>query len=1018
MATSAAGLSAEDIGFNRDIRPLLSDQCFACHGFDAKKRKAGLRLDLAEGAYAANREGRVAIKPGDPEGSELWRRLNTSDPDEVMPPPESHKTLSDAQKSLIKRWIQQGARYQNHWSFEAPVASAIPAPVNAAWTVQNPIDRFLHARLAAEKLTPTPEANRALLARRLSFDLRGLPPTPAEVEAFESDRQPGAYERLVDRWLDSPRYGEQMGRHWLDVARYADTHGLHLDNEREIWAYRDWVVRAFNRNLPFDRFTIDQLAGDLLPGASEDQLVATGFNRNNVTTGEGGAIDAEYIFRYAVDRTSTTAQAWMGLTAGCAVCHDHKFDPVSQKEFYSLYAFFHSAGDPAMDGNARRTPPVLELKSEEDQRRLEQFEGTLREREALVTAAVAKLVYQDPALLSPPPPVRTVESVWFDDDLPPGAKPQVKPQTVTAAEGPVFAGRQALKQKGVGILQDVFESVALDLPRQGKFFAHVHLDPMDPPKTIMMQFFQGNWEHRAVWGDTDAIGWGEKGKASRWIVGPLPKAGEWVRIEVDVEKLGLKPGEKITGIAYTEFGGTLYWDRTGSLAQVDPANDPLTSMAAWMRPYEGKDAKDLPEPVRKVFRESTTTNRTPDQVQLLRSHYLAKVCAETRPVIEPLTASVAEIRRQRDQFREAIPRTMVWHDLEKPRDSFVMVRGQYDKPGDKVGRSTPAALPPLRPAGDLPTRLDLARWLVSQEHPLTARVIVNRFWQQFFGIGLVKTADDFGSQGEPPSHPELLDWMSVHFRDSGWDVKALVRLIVTSAAYRQDSRAAAEIWQRDPENRLLSRGPRFRLDAEQLRDNALFVSGLLDPTVGGRGVRPYQPPNLWEPIGYSGSNTRFYKADTGAGLYRRSLYTFFKRTAPPPFMTTFDAPNREQICSRRERSNTPLQALQLLNDVQHFEAARALATRVLTEGGTAPADRIRFAYRAVLSRPPSPEELGWMLEVLTPLQARYRADAEAAKQVVNQGESRPPASLPVAELAAYTLVANLILNLDETITRN
>lgn len=1018
MATSAMGLSADNVLFNRDIRPLLSDQCFACHGFDAKKRKAGLRLDLAEGAFAANKEGRVAIKPGDPDGSELWRRLNSSDPEEVMPPPESHKTLSDSQKSLLKRWIQQGARYQKHWSFESPVASTIPTPANEAWAVQNPIDRFIQARLAAEKLAPTPEANPALLARRLSFDLRGLPPTPAEVAAFESDRQPGAYERLVDRWLDSPRYGEQMGRHWLDVARYADTHGLHLDNEREIWAYRDWVVRAFNRNLSFDRFTVEQLAGDLLPGASEDQLVATGFNRNNVTTGEGGAIDAEYIFRYAVDRTSTTAQAWMGLTAGCAVCHDHKFDPVSQKEFYSLYAFFHSAADPAMDGNARRTPPVIELKSEADQRRLDEFEATVREREARVTAAVEKLPYQDPALLSPPPAARDIETVWFDDDLPPGAKPQMKPQTVTAAEGPVFAGRQALKQKGVAIWQDVFESVALDAPRQGKFFAHVQIDPMDPPKTIMMQFFQGNWEHRAVWGDTDAIGWGEKGKASRWIVGPLPKAGEWVRIEVDADKLGLKPGEKITGIAYTEFGGTVYWDKTGSLSHVDPANDPLTSMAAWMRPFEGKDAKELPEPVRKVFRETTSTNRSPEQVKLLRSHYLSQVCAETRPVIEPLTAAVAEVRRQRDQFREAIPRTMVWHDLEKPRDSFVMVRGQYDKPGDKVGRGTPASLPPLKPAGEVPNRLDLARWLVSGEHPLTARVTVNRFWQQFFGVGLVKTADDFGSQGEPPSHPELLDWLSVHFRDSGWDVKALVRLMVTSATYRQGSKAPADVWQRDPENRLLSRGPRFRLDAEQLRDNALFVSGLLDPTVGGKGVRPYQPPNLWEPIGYSGSNTRFYKADTGAGLYRRSLYTFFKRTAPPPFMTTFDAPNREQFCSRRERSNTPLQALQLLNDVQHFEAARALAARMMTEGGTAPADRIRFAYRAVLSRLPSAQELGWMQDLLGPLEARYKADAEAAKQVVTQGESRPPASLPAAELAAYTLAANLILNLDETITRN
>ena len=1001
------------VRFNRDIRPILSDQCFACHGFDAKKRKAGLRLDVAEGAFAPNKEGRVAVKPGRPEESELWKRLVTTDPDDVMPPPDTHKSVSEAQRTVLRRWIEQGAPYEKHWAFEAPHAAAVPQDPEGA---PNPVDRFLRDRLRAVGLPHTEEADRPTLVRRLSFDLRGLPPTPEEVAAFVGDRNPGAYERLVDRFLASPRYGEQMARHWLDVARYADTHGLHLDNERQIWPYRDWVVKAFNRNLPFDRFTVEQLAGDLLPNPTQDQLVATGFNRNNVTTSEGGAIDAEFVFRYAVDRTATTVQAWMGLTAGCAVCHDHKFDPISQKEFYSMYAFFHSAADPAMDGNALRTPPLVQLKSPEDEARLAELDRKIAEAEARIRSRVETVTYSDPALAVPVPAPKVVEQVWFDDDLPPGARPQMKPQWVNAAEGPVKSGRLSIRQKSGGLWQDVFENVSVDVPSGAKVFADVFVDPANPPRLIMLQFFQGSWEHRVVWGDPDATTWGEKGSPSRQVAGPLPKAGEWVHLEFEAERVGLKPGEKVTGLAYTEVGGTVHWDRAGVLAKVDPANDPATSFAVWLRTNSGKEPKDLPEDVRNALKAGDA--RTAEQATRLRAHYLSKVCSETRPVFEPLHNEVAAIRRQRDQFNDAIPQTFIWRDLEKPRDSFVMLRGQYDKPGEKVTRDTPAAFPRLRPSGDLANRLDLARWLVSGEHPLTARVTVNRFWQQFFGVGLVKTSDDFGSQGEPPSHPELLDWLAVDFVASGWDVHHLVRLLTTSAAYRQVARATPEMLQRDPENRLLARGPRFRLDAEQLRDNALFVSGLLDGTIGGKGVRPYQPPNIWEPVGYGGSNTRFYKADSGPGLYRRSLYTFFKRTAPAPFMSTFDAPNREQFCTRRERSNTPLQALQLLNDVQYFEAARGLAVRMCREGGRTDEDRLRHGFVTVLSRNPEPEELARLKEVLEAFGTRYRADGAAAAKLIAFGESKPPTDLPAERLAAFTQVANLLLNLDETVSRN
>ena len=1006
---SAAG----PLAFNRDIRPILSDNCFACHGFDAKKRKAGLRLDTPDGATTADKDGKVAVKPGSLEASELWSRINSSDRDEVMPPPDAHKQITAAQKALLKQWIEAGAPYQKHWAFES-----IAHPTFPAFNAPHPIDRFIGARWQEESLTGSPEADRETLIRRLSFDLRGLPPTPTEVDEFIQDEREQAYERLVDRFLASSHYGEHMAKHWLDVARYADTHGMHLDNERQMWAYRDWVVKAFNHNLPFDQFTVEQLAGDLLPSPTTDQLVATGFNRCNVTTGEGGSIDAEWIFRYAVDRTATTFQAWMGLTAGCAVCHDHKYDPLSQKEFYSLYAFFHSAADPALDGNALRTAPVVQLKEASDRLQLEKLETEIQLAEKKVTNALATIAYVDPATLNPPPAPRDEVTVWLDDGAPNGFRGTTSSHFVDDGS-PVLAGQKSLRHRSKDGVQDIFESegTPIVVPANARFFAYVYLEPANPPKEIMLQFRTGDWDHRAVWGDAEAIAWGQKGTTSRAVMGELPPTAQWVRLEFDAATVGLKPGDKITGLAYTQSGGTVYWDKAGTTAHVDPANDPTESFVAWVRSQDGKESQELPEPIRKIFKETATTNRTPGQVTELRNHYLSRICSQTRPVFIPLTEAVASARERRDDYNEAIPQSFIFRDLEKPRDSFVMLRGAYDRPGERVYPNVPTALPPLSNTNN-PNRLDLARWLVSSENPLTARVTVNRFWQQFFGTGLVKSSDNFGSQGDPPSHPELLDWLASDFRDHGWDVKRLVKLLVTSASYRQSSQVTPDLLQRDPENRLLARGPRFRLDAEQIRDNALFVSGLMDLTFGGKAVKSYQPPNIWEPVAYSGSNTREYKQDSGSALYRRSLYSFMKRTAPPPFMGTFDGPSREQSCTRRDRTDTPLQALQLMNDVQHFEAARGLAERMLKEGGAAAPDRLEFAYRTVLSRRPSPQELEIVTRALSMHQARYQADPSAAQQVISFGESKPDPKLPTTDLAAYTLTANLLLNLDETITRN
>jgi hypothetical protein len=837
------GSDASTISFNQHIRPILSDKCFACHGLDAHTREADLRLDVAEDAVA-DRGGTRAIVPGNPEESLVWQRIISSDPDEQMPPADSHKQLSDDEKELIRRWIAAGATYQKHWAYEAPVASDVPKTSSA---VTNPIDAFVRQRLEAEGLEAAPEADRRTLIRRVAFALTGLPPTRDEMQRYLIDRSPKAYERMVERYLQSPHYGEEMARHWLDVARYADTHGMHLDNERQTWAYRDWVVNAFNRNLPFDQFTIEQLAGDLLPDPTLEQLTATGFNRCNVTTSEGGSIDAELLFRYAVDRASTTVQAWMGLTAGCAVCHDHKFDPISQKEFYSLYAFFYSAADPAMDGNALLTQPVLKLEMDEHRARRVELASDAQRAQAAVDSHLATIHYTDPET------------------------------------------------------SDVQESL------------------------------------RAWWTQT--------------------------------------AGTELPGVS-TELNSIV---------------------------KQGPDAVTDPEQRRQV-----------------EVYYLQHVCRDTKDGFAPLLAEVVRVKEAQAALENSIPSTFVFRDLPEPRQSFVMIRGAYDKPGEPVEPNVPAVLPPLtksQPSAPA-TRLDLAQWLVSENHPLTARVTVNRFWQQFFGAGLVKSSYDFGSQGELPSHPELLDWLAVHFRTNGWDVHDLVRMIITSATFRQDSRVTPEMLARDPANRFYARGPRLRLDAEQIRDNALFVSGLMELEMGGKGVKPYQPENIWEPVGFAGSNTRFYQQDHGSALYRRSLYTFLKRTAPPPFMANFDAPNREQFCTLRERSNTPLQALQLMNDVQHIEAARHLAVRMLHEGGLEATSRLEFAFEAVLGRPPLAGELEIVHAQLKQHLARYSENEQAAEALLAHGESPRGSDRPATELAAYTLVANMLLNLDETLTRN
>ncbi|MGE5190890.1 MAG: DUF1549 and DUF1553 domain-containing protein, partial [Deltaproteobacteria bacterium] len=779
---------------------------------------------------------------------------------------------------------------RGHWSLVAPVRPQ-PPPVKNERAVRNSIDRFVVARLEQEGLTLSPEADRTTLIRRVSYDLTGLPPTPAEVDAFLADTAGDAYERLVDRLLSNSRYGEQMARYWLDAARYGDTHGLHLDNERSMWLYREWVIKAFNRNLPFDQFTIEQLAGDLLPNATADQKIATGFNRCNVTTSEGGSIDEEVLVRYNVDRVETTATVFMGLTLGCTVCHDHKYDPFTQREFYQLYAFFNSIAENAMDGNGNGPPPIMKVPAPEQTAELAALDQQIGSLNQKIGEELARIEYTEPPAAEGSNLTEPKEYVWIEDDLPPGAKAQGNTpwQFVSKADKPVFSGEKASTRTAEGLSQHFFTeaSPGLRVGQGDKLFAYVYLDPAKPPREIMMQWNDGSWEHRATWGE-DVIPWGAANSPSRFAMGPLPEAGVWVRLEIEASKVGLNPGALINGWAFTQHDGTVYWDKAGIVTRTPQAGASFESQLAW-EGYEKVQSKStLPPPVQEAIK-AEPDKRNDAQKKLIRDWFLENVYAKTKPVFDPLHQQLAAVEKKRKDVDGAIPITMVSGDLPQRRDAFLLIRGQYDKKGDKVAPGVPAALPPL-PKDAPPTRLGLAQWLVAPEHPLTARVTVNRYWQHLFGNGIVKTAEDFGAQGQWPTHPELLDWLAVEFRENGWSVKHILKRMVTSATYRQSSRVTPDLAQRDPGNELLARGPRFRLDAEVIRDSALAMSGLLVEKIGGRSVKPYQPEGLWEAVAFVGSNTSAFKQDEGESLYRRSLYTFWKRTSPPPSLLTFDAP--------------------------------------------------------------------------------------------------------------------------------
>ena len=1029
-----------DISFNRDVRPILAATCFRCHGQDAGHREADLRLDVASDA-TAKRDSGSAIVPNHPDQSLLWQRIHSNEPDKVMPPPNAPRQLSDQEKQTLEKWIAQGALYESHWALEPIRPSAALESSAGKANSNNPpprvwIDRALEQQAPESQLEMLGPADPRTLARRLAFTLTGLPPSIEDVDRFAQDPSPQAYEKLVDQYLDSPHYGEEMARHWLDVARYGDTHGLHLDNDRLIWPYRDWVVGAFNANMPFDQFTVEQLAGDLLENPSQSQLVATGFNRCNVTTAEGGAINDEFLFRYAVDRTSTTIQAFLGLTGGCAVCHDHKYDPLTSREFYSMYAFFYSNGDPAMDGNIQTTAPFLKLATPEQQAELDR----LSEQSNLALGKLYDLANRwssqnraSPPPNSPPPngsAANTATHVWIDDDLPLGASQRNTSRNAdrwSIEEVAPTMGKRALVTEFGHKFEQTIQGglVPMWILENGQLSVWAQTDSTAPPEAIFVEVRTDKGAKRWVWTDQSQNAKLVDADANR-IVGKLPTPGAWQLLTFPIEDLPI--GALVNEIKFGLYGGICYWDGLAITGKLRAEDNLRTDYQAWWKQHGKKPAPNLDSQLFKglnvlqAIQEGENSEIGKQLASQVKTYFVAWIDSNVPKEIAQARQTWASLQTQRKMLEDSIPGTMIYRDLGKPRQAHIMIRGQYDAKGDAVQPGTLAALPPIRKANesdDKPlNRLDLARWLVADENPLTSRVTANRFWQQVFGVGIVKSSDDFGTQGTPPIHPQLLDDLAHHFQSNRWNVKAMIKELVMTQAFQRDASVSEQALARDPENRYLARGPRIRLDAEQIRDNALAVSGILNRKLGGPGFRGYQPPNIWEPVGYGDSNTRYYIQQQGDELYRRSLYAYIKRTAPVPFMSNFDAPNRESFCTRRERSNTPLQALQLMNDVQQTEAARCLAERLLKQSPQEDNANIDRVFQWVLARSPDNYERGQVTSFLQKTRERLAANAEDAAKIASVGQRWPDTSLAADQVATWTLVCNLILNLDETVTRN
>jgi len=1032
-----------EISFNEHIQPILSEYCYHCHGPDAGTRepkKAPLRLDRVEDAFAPRDDGKPVIIKGKPEESLLVHVIRSQDPDVIMPPPKSHKTMNAREIALLERWIEQGAEYEAHWSF-APIEKPEVPAAGANWAA-NPIDRFVAAKLDESGLKPNPPEEPRRFHRRLTLDLTGLPPEPAETEAFvkavETNAQ-AAIEAEADRLLATTASAEHFARHWLDAARYADTHGIHIDNYRAIWPYRDWVVRAFQQNMPWDQFTLEQIAGDLLPNRTLDQHVATGFSRCLATTGEGGAIGEEYEAIYAKDRVDTVSAVWLGLTTGCASCHDHKFDPVTMKEFYQLAAFFRNTPMTALDGNNAEHKPSIFVPLIEDRSRWDSVAAEIAEVEKQLAERKTKSrpdfdAWLANASIAPTRPVDSTLSVHLplaETDGPirgtvdgqprewPAALPRIDGPLGKAAvisETPVELGDIASFSRGDGVTYGGF--IRIEGKPTGAIIAR-----MNPA-----QSFRG-WD---FWIDAGRPGthvidsWDKA--ANKTTANEALKPGEWHHVMITFN--GAISGHQAHTIyvngkrvrASTDpntVGGTIETTVPLRLGSRDGGDSKIQSGKVAMQDFRFYRRLLTPQEISSLSSTALLSHvvsipaekRTRAQLDSLHEYFIANIDQASRD----LAARLDPLKSEQSAIRARGSVSLVMEEKKEEPFAHILNRGVYSDKGEKVPPGTPAVLPPM-PKDAPNNRLGLARWLSDPANPLPARVTMNRAWYYLFGTGIVETNDDFGIMGARPSHPQLLDWLAAEFIASKWNHRHMIKLMVSSSAYRQSGAATPEKLEKDPSNRLIARGPRVRLDAEPIRDLALAASGLLSQKVGGPPVKPYQPEGIWEAVAMPQSNTRHYRQDSGEALYRRSLYTMWKRTAAPPTMEIFNAPTRETFCVRRDRTNTPLQALALLNDPQFVEASRVLAARAIKESSDFNA-RLDHITSRLISRTLAPDERAIIRTSLDEVAANFRKQPEDAAKLLATGETPAPQDADPQELAAWTIVCSQILNLDETITR-
>ena len=1108
----AAEPAPAKIEFNRDIRPILSDKCYACHGPDAAKRKADLRLDHRDSAIAKH-DDIQAIVPGDSAKSEAVRRVMSTDADVQMPPPSSNLKLSAAEIGLLKRWIDEGAEFQPHWSFIAP-RRVVPPTTRQSATIHHPIDSFIRSRLDREGIAAAREADKTTLIRRASFDLTGLPPNPADVAEFIADSSPDAYERLVDRLLASPRFGERMAANWLDAARFADTNGYQTDGPRFMWRWRDWVIDAFNQNQPFDEFTIDQLAGDLLPPVpsppssgerarvrgpngettltteetphpnplpskargegtgiavaatvANARLIATGFNRNHRGNAEGGIIPEEFRVEYVVDRVETTAAVWLGLTVGCARCHDHKYDPISQREFYQLFAFFNQVPEPGKYIRNDNSMPYLPAPTPDQQRKLTELECERDNAEA-AWKAMAPAVHDRMSQLAQK--LGSVDNWEVRDNLDSHIAFEGKDQVIcrpkpTSPRDPLQItyhwkdGEPKFGKGRVGLAADldgkrwIEAGPAADFGEEESFAISCWVRPTGAnAMTILARMDHDNASRgyelrREANGRLQVLFSGRiLDDLIRVETKSVLPAEEWSHIFVSYDGSSAARGVviRINGepadvIVITDLlsnpirvklplcigAGGSAGQFVGQIDEVRAYRGRLTTEAAQSLAAGNSIGHNVDR-----FRNGVAR---PAELENFREYYLAVHAPKDQ---QRARQNLLDARNRYTAYLATIPTTMVMQDQPTPRETRLLKRGEYDKPGERVEAALPAALPPMTPAdhaashqGTNLDRLVLARWLVSPNNPLTARVTVNRFWQSLYGVGLVKTAEDFGTQGEAPSHPELLDWLAIEFsgtatsedKAGSWDVKRTLRRLVTSATYRQSADVTDAVLARDPDNRWLARGPRFRLPAEMIRDATLAASGLLVETLGGPSVKPYQPVGLWEELSAETVPGPFavYVQDHGPNLYRRGIYTFRKRTVPPPSLAIFDASPREACRVSLPRTNTPLQALNLMNDVTYVEAARVLAEQAMKHGGASAPSRLTWTFRRILARDPTDRELRVLVDGFERRRTSYQQHPHEAESLIKLGESPADKSLAAEELAAYTATTNVIFNLDEFVAR-